>query len=326
MKKKNKLIMATAIGLSILCLTSCNKNKDLDESKVVYTINGGTLQVGEFYNDLKKQNGLGVMINSVDKKLLNNNFKPDKEENEFVKTKNKEIKDQYKNNYQDKLKSFGEFLNKAYGLQSEEELNKLIRESYRVEKLTNDYAETLVTEADINKKYEELKGEVEASHILIKPVVKKDASQEEIKKAKEEAREKAKDLIKRLEKGEKFSELAKKYSDDAKEKGGDLGWNDPKNFTEPFANALNKLKVDEYSKTPVETTYGYHIILKRGEKKKPELNKVKDKLKKEIAKEKVNSVQNIQAKAMVEFRKKNGFKIKDKDLNKQYEQYLNNLK
>ena len=42
-----------------------------------------------------------------------------------------------------------------------------------------------------------------------------------------------------------------------------------------FEDAAYKLKVNEYTKEPVKTTYGYHIILKTGEKEKPKLKKVK---------------------------------------------------
>lgn len=70
----------------------------------------------------------------------------------------------------------------------------------------------------------------------------------------------AADIIARLEKGEKFEDLAKQYSlDGSKDYGGDLGY-----FTQPemvpeFSNATFALKEGETSK-PVKTDFGWHVI------------------------------------------------------------------
>lgn len=70
------------------------------------------------------------------------------------------------------------------------------------------------------------------------------------------------DVIKRLEKGEKFDALAKKLSKDpgSKNSGGDLGWFSPDQMVPPFANAVIALKNGETTKTPVKTDFGWHVI------------------------------------------------------------------
>lgn len=70
----------------------------------------------------------------------------------------------------------------------------------------------------------------------------------------------AKDILARLQKGEKFEDLAKQFSlDGSKDYGGDLGY-----FTQPemvpeFSKAAFALKVGETSQ-PVKTDFGWHII------------------------------------------------------------------
>ena len=65
----------------------------------------------------------------------------------------------------------------------------------------------------------------------------------------------------RLNKGEKFDDLAKKESmDSSKDSGGDLGWFTPDHMEKPFADAVATLKPGEYTKTPVQTRYGWHVI------------------------------------------------------------------
>lgn len=68
-------------------------------------------------------------------------------------------------------------------------------------------------------------------------------------------------LVKDLERGAKFEDLAKRESmDSSKQNGGDLGWFTPDRMVKPFADAVVALKPGEYTHTPVQTPYGWHII------------------------------------------------------------------
>lgn len=71
----------------------------------------------------------------------------------------------------------------------------------------------------------------------------------------------AEKLIQRLEKGEKFEDLAKAESmDPSKTSGGDLNWIRPEQVPPEFMKAVAALKPGEYSKTPVQTPFGWHIV------------------------------------------------------------------
>jgi peptidyl-prolyl cis-trans isomerase C len=68
-------------------------------------------------------------------------------------------------------------------------------------------------------------------------------------------------IVARLEKGERFDEVAKRESmDPSKSNGGDLGWFTPDRMVPEFAGALVALKPGEYTHKPVQTQYGWHII------------------------------------------------------------------
>ncbi len=104
-------------------------------------------------------------------------------------------------------------------------------------------------EKALRKEYEEQiarmpKLEYKARHILVN--------------TKEEAQQ----IIQELEKGADFAELAKKKSKGPSGKnGGDLGWFKPQNMVKPFSEAVAKLKKGEFTKTPVQTQFGWHVIL-----------------------------------------------------------------
>ena len=72
----------------------------------------------------------------------------------------------------------------------------------------------------------------------------------------------AKAIIAQLGKKGNFEKIAKAKSKDAgsAERGGSLGWAVPNNFVPPFANALTSLKKGTYTKEPVQTQFGWHII------------------------------------------------------------------
>ncbi len=74
---------------------------------------------------------------------------------------------------------------------------------------------------------------------------------------------KAKDIIAQLDKGGKFDELAKKNGDPkdpATQQGGDLGFFKKGDMLKEFSDVAFTLKPNEYTKTPVHTRYGWHVI------------------------------------------------------------------
>jgi len=71
----------------------------------------------------------------------------------------------------------------------------------------------------------------------------------------------AEKIVARLEKGEKFDELAKRESmDPSKSSGGDLGWFTPDRMVPEFSGAVIALKPGEYTHKPVQTQFGWHVI------------------------------------------------------------------
>jgi peptidyl-prolyl cis-trans isomerase C len=72
----------------------------------------------------------------------------------------------------------------------------------------------------------------------------------------------AQKIIDQLNGGADFASLAKKMSSDAATAGkaGDLGWFSPSDTPKPFADALAQLKSGEYTRTPVQSQSGWHVI------------------------------------------------------------------
>lgn len=68
-------------------------------------------------------------------------------------------------------------------------------------------------------------------------------------------------VIKILDRGAEFSVLARRESADAsKDQGGDLGWVSPGHLPKAFTDAVAALSVGHYTKQPIKTIYGWHVI------------------------------------------------------------------
>ena len=152
-------------------------------------------------------------------------------------------------------------------------------------------------------------------------------SDEDKEKAKKEAYKKAEDIIKKLDNGEDFAKLAKKYSQDESnaKNGGELGYFNKDEMDASFWNAALALKKNEYSKEPVESAYGYHIILKTGEKEKESLDSKKDSIIETLAKEKLDNDSTLFYKSLMGIREDKKITFGDDELEKAYKEYMDDL-
>ena len=74
--------------------------------------------------------------------------------------------------------------------------------------------------------------------------------------------EKAEEIISQLDKGAAFEELAKEHSTGPTgPDGGSLGWISPEIVVPTFAEAMQKLEKEQYTAEPVQTQFGWHVIL-----------------------------------------------------------------
>lgn len=322
--KNNKIKYGIATLLvTSLCITGCsaklsNGNKDVVKMK------NASISADELYKELKEKYAINIIVDQIDHKLFDTKYKSDTNEKNSIDAEINQIKQTYSTE-----STFNSVIQQYFGVANEEELRKVLSLEYKRNLAVNDYIKEHLTDDEIQEYYDtKTIGDIKASHILITSNAKDDDSDEEKAKKEEEAKKKAEEIIQKLEKGEDFKKLAKKYSaDEATAKnGGDLGYfNKDDNFDEDFVNAAAILKVNEYTKEPVKTQYGYHIILKTAEKNKPKLDKVKDDIKTNLTKEKLEQNQTLHYETLIKIREENGVKFKDTQIKKAYKELMNKL-
>src|SRR5580698_5834089 len=123
-----------------------------------------------------------------------------------------------------------------------------------------------VTQADLQSYYDQHRDQyrtpeqAKVSHILIKtPLPGPDGKVDD--KGVAEAQKRAEDLLKQLQGGANFEDLAKKYSEDpgSAKQGGSLGWIGKGRTVPEFEKAAFSLPKGQMSDL-VKSSYGFHII------------------------------------------------------------------
>ena len=139
-------------------------------------------------------------------------------------------------------------------------------------------------------------------HILIKVDPGADAKTDAAAKAK------AEDVLKQIQNGGNFAELAKKYSDDpgSKDTGGELGPSQRGRMVPEFDNAIFTQKIGDTK--IVKSQFGYHIVQVESRQPAHEqpLSEVQDTIKMSLSREKLAQAEENYARQLTEEANKQG--------------------
>ncbi|MBQ3020674.1 MAG: peptidylprolyl isomerase [Bacilli bacterium] len=320
---KKKILIISLLTLAVCGCGKVSKLSNGTDAVVSFEKMDG-ISVDSLYDKLKDKYAVSQLIDMIDTEILFDEYKDkEKEAKEYADSNIKSLLKNYKS--EEELLSA---IQNYYGFSTMNEFKEYIKLNYFRDLATNDYAKDQITDKQIDAYYEdEIVGDIEASHILITVDVEDDATSDEKKDAENKAKKEAEDIIKKLNNGEKFSDLAKAYSkdDSNKDNGGALGKFNKGEMEETFETAAYELELNKYTTTPVKTSYGYHIILKTKEYEKAKLEEVKEEIIETLSTELMNKDATTSITAMTELRKEKGMKIEDSELESSYNKYINSL-
>ena len=326
MKKNIKFILFLAL---IVLLTGCkNESTPTDGDKNVVSLSKleYSITVDDLYQTLKDRYGTNYIIQEIDNKILNNEYKTDDEAKEYAENQIKIYKMMYNNSDSELLAALQEA-----GYSTIDEFKEVLIISYKRKLATKDYEKTLIKDSEIQKYYDEnVYGDITISHILIKLDITDTMTDEEKEEVQKAVDDKIKEIYEKLDGGADFAEIAKEYSDDTatKNDGGKVGTFSKEEmidkFNEEFETAATNLKVGNYTKKTVKSSYGYHIIYKNEQKEKPALDEVKETIIDKLVDDKLEEDTKAEYKAMIKLREDYGLEFNDDDISRQYDTAKNN--
>lgn len=324
MKKFKLLLPLLCIGLIV---TGCG-NKTIPTLKngeeVVASLDGKDFTANDLYKELKSQGGINVLVNLIDEFIVEKEKIDDDEANKYAEGQISTLKAQYE--------SYGEDFDAALtsaGYSDLSELKASIALDYKKGKVAENYIKTTISDKEINDYYEKnVYGKMSVRYILVKPETTDDMTDEEKTKAENKALNEAKEVIKKLKKGEKFEDLAKKHSDDSTtaNDGGLYSDFDKNDVVEEFWNASLNLKDGDYTTTPVKSSYGYFVISRIKQSEKPSLKDSKEEILSTLTSEKLSADETLTTKSWVKIRKKYNLNIVDSDILNQYNNTIKQYK
>ncbi|MDD4169017.1 MAG: peptidylprolyl isomerase [Desulfotomaculaceae bacterium] len=269
MYRKISILLIIMTTMVILIVTGCS-------GSVVATVNGEKITSEELSQrvnmtkssmeqqgvDFSGENGQ-VLMESLQKgvleEIINNKLllqearKIDQLTAEQVQEKIMPLKEQFSSE-----KEYNDFLDQL--MLSEEDIAFILNLQ---EQVTKDVPP--VSEADAKNYYDEnieqfeQPEQLQVRHILF--FVDEGDKNYPVKHTDTEARQMAEDVIAQLKQGKDFAELAREKSEDTATKNdGGLYTFSEGDAVKEFSDAAAILSPGEYSQTPVQTEYGYHVI------------------------------------------------------------------
>lgn len=237
--------LITLASLSVLIGNGSNYLVYAQSDNEIATVGDTKITEKDFYNKLKEQAGEDTLRTMILEDVLKQNVSDsDKLHKEAEDEVNKQIKEIGGEEAFERMLQYQQVSSKE----------SLIYQTY----ITKMFQEILDNEIDLSddaiKKFydKDYQPMMEADHILV------------------DTEEEANNAIKRLENGEDFAEVAKEVSKDSTaQDGGYLGTFTEGQMVPEFAEGVKSLKDGEYSKKPVKSQFGYHVIkaIQNGEKK-----------------------------------------------------------
>ncbi|WP_077324978.1 peptidylprolyl isomerase [Virgibacillus siamensis] len=265
-----KLIAAATITAAVFSLSACSSG---DNSEAVVETEAGKVTKDQFYEAMKDRYGETVLRELVTIEVLDDKYDVSKED---VDKEVNKVKERLGDNFETVLKQ--------QGYNSEDAFRNVIKLSLLQEEAVAE--EIKISDKELKQKYERMKTEIQASHILVKD------------------KKTAKEVEKKLKNGADFAKLAKEYSTDkgTAKKGGKLGYFSTGDMVPEFEDAAYNLKKGEVS-DPVKSQFGYHIIKVTDKREKKEdigsFKENKDDIRRDIlnkrmdvnkAREKINNI------------------------------------
>ena len=281
-------------------------------NETIATVKGGTIKKNQLYDEMKKAYSVNYALDLVDKEILKNKYKLSDDQKKEVE----EQADYYLTTYQTYYGYTEEQFLSENGFSTKDEFIEYLTLNYKRDLYYVDYLKTIIEQDKIQSYYDEnVYGEIDTKHILVS--ITDDVTDEQAKAT-------AQEIIAKLDSGKTFDEVAEEYKDKATYE--DLGYNGfNSSLVSEYVEASKALENGTYSKEPVKTDFGYHVIYKVDQKEKPTLEEATNDIVKALATDVETDDPYIKYKALIQLREESNLSFKDSKFKNEYKEYCDQV-
>ena len=304
------------LGLLILALQPKKIAELKDGTQPVAYLGDDAITADDYYTDMKKQySAINLLIDLIDNNILVEKY-PETDE---MKADVEKTATYWFNTYNSYYGYDEETFLAKNGFSNRQAFIEYLTLDYRRNLYYEEYLKKQFTDKDIEKYYESsVYGDINTKHMLVSVDESKGLSDADAKKLAEE-------IISKLNNGASWDDVKAEYKD--KITAEDLGYQSfDASLDEAYISEMKNLENGTYSKTPIKSSYGYHVVYRIDQKEKPKLDDVKDAIIKQLGKELEKKDTNIRYKALIAMREESKLKFTDEDLEAKYNKYVSNYK
>lgn len=288
----------------------------------IVKVGKSTYTADNLYTRMKSHYNVSQLLDQIDNDLLTKLYPEDKEMTEEVK----QNADYYINMYKQYYNYTEEQFLSSNGFASYNDFLDYLRLDNRRKKYLDKYVKDNLTDKEIENYYNKnVYGDINCQHILVETTSDTSSDSTGKKLSDEDGKKLAEEIITKINDGTTWDEIKKEYKDKTTFENLEYqSWDS--DLEAPFKTALKEMSDNSFSKEPVKTSYGYHVIYRIDQKKVASLKKTKDKIITKLMEEKKSADSNLQQKALISLREDKKIKFYDTDMENKYELYKKQYK
>lgn len=303
-----KMLSSFILGVLLMLLFYPDRIAKLENGEeVAIKIGDKNITADAMYTKLKEKYAIYELLDIVDSNILYDMYELTEEDNEEIENRADNYIRYYEENYNISEEEFLE----NNGFANLNEFKKYLELDHLRKKYYDEYLTKQISEEEIEDYYdEEVFAPFNIEHILVK--ISNDVTDED-------AKEKAQEILDRLDDGEDWEDLKEEYEDEIINEAFKVDFDS--NLEDEFKTTAIKLKDGKYSTSLVKTNYGYHIIYRVETLETPEYDEVKERILEVLKNKYAKENENVYEKSMIIMREEAKMEIKDTELNEVYKKY-----
>lgn len=303
-----RMLSTFILGVLLMLLFYPDRIAKLENGEeVAIKIGDKNITADAMYTKLKEKYAIYELLDIVDSNILYDMYELTEEDNEEIENRADNYIRYYEENYNISEEEFLE----NNGFANLNEFKKYLELDHLRKKYYDEYLTKQISEEEIEDYYdEEVFAPFNVEHILVK--ISNDVTDED-------AKEKAQEILDRLDDGEDWEDLKEEYEDEIITEAFEVDFDS--NLEDEFKTTAIKLKDGKYSTSLVKTNYGYHIIYRVETLETPEYDEVKERILEVLKNKYAKENENVYEKSMIIMREEAKMEIKDTELNEVYKKY-----